>query len=65
MNRSLDVDIITISVLKSLFTVIEQNIEQEEHTTNSSADLRIRKTQVGTEHELILKNEIYLRCTYG
>ncbi|XP_014677466.1 PREDICTED: syntaxin-like [Priapulus caudatus] len=27
--------------------VIEQNIEQEEHSNKSSADLRIRKTQVG------------------
>ena len=26
--------------------VIEQNIEQEEHSNKSSADLRIRKTQV-------------------
>lgn len=31
-----------------LFTVIEQNIEQEEHTNKSSADLRIRKTQHST-----------------
>ena len=30
----------------SFFSVIEQNIEQEEHTTKSTADLRIRKTQV-------------------
>lgn len=29
-------------------TVIEQNIEQEEHTNKSSADLRIRKTQHST-----------------
>lgn len=28
------------------FLVIEQNIEQEEHSNKSSADLRIRKTQV-------------------
>ena len=28
------------------FTVIEQNIEQEETSNKSSADLRIRKTQV-------------------
>lgn len=28
--------------------VIEQNIEQEEHTNKSSADLRIRKTQHST-----------------
>jgi Syntaxin len=28
--------------------VIEQNIEQEEHTNKSSADLRIRKTQQST-----------------
>ena len=27
-------------------SVIEQNIEQEEHSNKSSADLRIRKTQV-------------------
>ncbi len=31
-----------------LWTVIEQNIEQEEHTNKSSADLRIRKTQHST-----------------
>lgn len=31
-----------------LVTVIEQNIEQEEHTNKSSADLRIRKTQHST-----------------
>lgn len=30
------------------FTVIEQNIEQEEQNTKSSADLRIRKTQHST-----------------
>lgn len=30
------------------FSVIEQNIEQEEHTNKSSADLRIRKTQHST-----------------
>lgn len=30
------------------FVVIEQNIEQEEHTNKSSADLRIRKTQHST-----------------
>lgn len=29
-------------------SVIEQNIEQEEHTNKSSADLRIRKTQHST-----------------
>ena len=29
-----------------LLSVIEQNIEQEEHSNKSSADLRIRKTQV-------------------
>ena len=29
-----------------IFAVIEQNIEQEEHSNKSSADLRIRKTQV-------------------
>ena len=29
-----------------MFLVIEQNIEQEEHSNKSSADLRIRKTQV-------------------
>lgn len=28
--------------------MIEQNIEQEEHTNKSSADLRIRKTQHST-----------------
>jgi hypothetical protein len=28
------------------FTVLEQKIEQEEETNKSSADLRIRKTQV-------------------
>lgn len=32
----------------SLRLVIEQNIEQEEHTNKSSADLRIRKTQHST-----------------
>lgn len=31
-----------------MFAVIEQNIEQEEHTNKSSADLRIRKTQHST-----------------
>lgn len=31
-----------------LCLVIEQNIEQEEHTNKSSADLRIRKTQHST-----------------
>lgn len=31
-----------------LHLVIEQNIEQEEHTNKSSADLRIRKTQHST-----------------
>lgn len=31
-----------------LFLVIEQNIEQEEQTNKSSADLRIRKTQHST-----------------
>jgi len=31
-----------------MFAVIEQNIEQEEHSNKSSADLRIRKTQVAT-----------------
>lgn len=30
--------------------VIEQNIEQEEHSNKSSADLRIRKTQVICQH---------------
>ena len=30
------------------FSVIEQNIEQEEQTNKSSADLRIRKTQHST-----------------
>lgn len=30
------------------FTDIEQNIEQEEHSNKSSADLRIRKTQHST-----------------
>lgn len=31
-----------------LFTVIEQNIEQEEHINKTTADLRIRKTQHST-----------------
>ena len=31
---------------RSSVTVIEQNIEQEETSNKSSADLRIRKTQV-------------------
>lgn len=31
-----------------IYIVIEQNIEQEEHTNKSSADLRIRKTQHST-----------------
>jgi t-SNARE complex subunit (syntaxin) len=31
-----------------LFSVIEQNIEQEEHVNKASADLRIRKTQHST-----------------
>ena len=30
-----------------LIAVLEQKIEQEEETNKSSADLRIRKTQVG------------------
>lgn len=42
-------DYIKISLV--FFPVIEQNIEQEEHVNRSSADLRIRKTQVFTmEH---------------
>jgi syntaxin 1A len=35
-------------LLYSFIAVIEQNIEQEEHTNKSSADLRIRKTQQST-----------------
>lgn len=35
-------------IMFPMWTVIEQNIEQEEHTNKSSADLRIRKTQHST-----------------
>jgi hypothetical protein len=37
-------------------SVIEQNIEQEEHSNKSSADLRIRKTQV--RHALTRQQKI-------
>lgn len=37
-----------VFVLFFMCIVIEQNIEQEEHTNKSSADLRIRKTQHST-----------------
>ncbi|XP_021943561.1 syntaxin-1A isoform X4 [Folsomia candida] len=38
----------TANQVRSKLKVIEQNIEQEEHTNKSSADLRIRKTQHST-----------------
>ena len=44
-NKRFELELWTRSIC-FLFTVIEQNIEQEEHTNKSSADLRIRKTQV-------------------
>ncbi|KAK9297441.1 hypothetical protein QLX08_008865 [Tetragonisca angustula] len=38
----------TANKVRAKLKVIEQNIEQEEHTNKSSADLRIRKTQHST-----------------
>ncbi|XP_014222624.1 syntaxin-1A isoform X2 [Trichogramma pretiosum] len=38
----------TANRVRAKLKVIEQNIEQEEHTNKSSADLRIRKTQHST-----------------
>ncbi|XP_043252324.1 syntaxin 1A isoform X2 [Colletes latitarsis] len=38
----------TANKVRAKLKVIEQNIEQEEHTNKSSADLRIRKTQQST-----------------
>jgi len=38
----------TANQVRQKLKVIEQNIEQEEHTNKSSADLRIRKTQHST-----------------
>ncbi|XP_034176231.1 syntaxin 1A isoform X1 [Osmia lignaria lignaria] len=38
----------TTNKVRAKLKVIEQNIEQEEHTNKSSADLRIRKTQHST-----------------
>ncbi|XP_046395982.1 syntaxin-1A isoform X4 [Ischnura elegans] len=38
----------TANKVRTKLKVIEQNIEQEEHTNKSSADLRIRKTQHST-----------------
>jgi len=38
----------TANKVRSKLKAIEQNIEQEEHTNKSSADLRIRKTQHST-----------------
>ncbi|EEB11174.1 syntaxin-1A, putative [Pediculus humanus corporis] len=38
----------TANKVRAKLKVIEQNIEQEEHTNRSSADLRIRKTQHST-----------------
>ncbi|KAK3083850.1 hypothetical protein FSP39_004115 [Pinctada imbricata] len=38
----------TANKVRSKLKVIEQNIEQEEHSNKSSADLRIRKTQHAT-----------------
>lgn len=38
----------TANKVRGKLKVIEQNIEQEEHTNKSSADLRIRKTQHST-----------------
>lgn len=38
----------TSNKVRAKLKVIEQNIEQEEHTNKSSADLRIRKTQHST-----------------
>ncbi|XP_060557872.1 syntaxin-like, partial [Ruditapes philippinarum] len=36
----------TANKVRAKLKVIEQNIEQEEHSSKSTADLRIRKTQV-------------------
>ena len=48
-----------------LFAVIEQNIEQEEHSNKSSADLRIRKTQVATTNVLVNNDQLRFAPTWA
>ena len=45
-----------------IISVIEQNIEQEEHSNKSSADLRIRKTQVCNEATIKVNTFAVLKC---
>ena len=46
------------------FSVIEQNIEQEEHSNIASADLRIRKTQVILPSSSVF-TQLFPCCSHG
>ena len=48
INKIIKCDYETMNLI--CFSAIEQRIEQEEHSNKSSADLRIRKTQVSFTH---------------
>ena len=53
-----------VFIFITFFSVIEQNIEQEEHTTKSTADLRIRKTQVSCRFHKN-PNCLFINCQIG